>query len=305
MATQQLDEATKDAFAERMLDALNSASLTHMTSVGYRTGLFDATDGLAPSTSQQIAAATKLNERYVREWLGAMVTGRVVHYEPRDRTYSLPAEHAASLTRAAGPDNIAAIAPYFPLFGSVESDVVECFRQGGGSRTRHIRACRNSWTTSPARSTTPRSLTGPCPLYRDSSSASRRGIDVADVGCGSGHAINLMAQAFPNSRFTGYDFSEDGVQRGSAEADSMGLRNARFEARDIADLDAPDSFDLITAFDTVHDQAHPRKVLKEIAEALRPDGTFLIVDIAASSNVEENIDHPLGPTIYAFSTCTA
>jgi SAM-dependent methyltransferase len=85
----------------------------------------------------------------------------------------------------------------------------------------------------------------------------------------------------------------------------MGLRNARFEARDIADLDAPDSFDLITAFDTIHDQAHPRKVLKEIAEALRPDGTFLIVDIAASSNVEENIDHPLGPTIYAFSTCTA
>jgi Rv2258c-like winged HTH domain len=174
MATQQLDEATKDAFAEQMLDALNSASLTHMTSVGYRTGLFDATDGLAPSTSQQIADATKLNERYVREWLGAMVTGRVVHYEPRDRTYSLPAEHAASLTRAAGPDNIAAMRRTSRSSGASRAMSLSAFGRVAASRTRHIRACRNSWTTSPARSTTPRSLTGPCPLYRDSSSASRR-----------------------------------------------------------------------------------------------------------------------------------
>jgi winged helix-turn-helix protein len=96
MATQQLDEATKEAFAERMLDALNGASLTHMTSIGYRTHLFDATDGLAPSTSQQIADAANLNERYVREWLGAMVTGRVVDYEPHDRAYSLPTIHDRS-----------------------------------------------------------------------------------------------------------------------------------------------------------------------------------------------------------------
>jgi hypothetical protein len=96
MATQQLDEATKEAFAERMLDALNGASLTHMTSIGYRTRLFDAMDGLAPSTSQQIADAANLNERYVREWLGAMVTGRVVDYEPHDRTYSLPTIHDRS-----------------------------------------------------------------------------------------------------------------------------------------------------------------------------------------------------------------
>jgi hypothetical protein len=132
MAIQQKDEARKEAFAERMLDELNAASVTLMTSVGYRTGLFDRMAELAPSTSQEIADAAGLNERYVREWLGAMVTGRVVEYDPRQRSYSLPPEHAASLTRAAGPDNIAAVAPYIPLFGSVESDVIECFRNGGG-----------------------------------------------------------------------------------------------------------------------------------------------------------------------------
>ena len=106
MATQQLDEANVEAFAERMLDALNGASVTLMTSVGYRTGLFDTMGELAPSTSAEIADAAGLNERYVREWLGAMVTGRVVDYDPRRHTYRPPPERAASLNpraRASAP----------------------------------------------------------------------------------------------------------------------------------------------------------------------------------------------------------
>jgi cyclopropane fatty-acyl-phospholipid synthase-like methyltransferase len=128
------------------------------------------------------------------------------------------------------------------------------------------------------------------------------GIDVLDVGCGSGHAINLMAQAFPNSRFTGYDFSDEGIAAGRAEAQRMGLTNTSFEVKDVATLNERGRFDFITAFDAIHDQAHPTKVLKSTAEALRPGGTFLMVDVAASSNVEENIEHPLGPALYMFST---
>ena len=302
MATRQLDEARADAFAERMLDALNAASVTFMTSVGYRTGLFDAMAELPPSTSAEIADAAGLNERYVREWLGAMVTGRVVEYDPRERSYSLPPEHAASLMRAAGPDNIAAVAPYIPLFGSVEREVIECFRNGGGVPYSAYPGLQEQLDNESRPIYDATLIDKTLPVVPGLVERLEAGIDVADVGCGSGHAINLMAQAFPNSRFTGYDFSEDGVQRGRQEAAAMGLRNARFEAKDVADLDARDSFDLITAFDTIHDQAQPRKVLKEIAEALRPDGIFLMVDIAASSNVEDNIDHPLGPTLYAFST---
>jgi SAM-dependent methyltransferase len=302
MATQELDEARAEAFAERMLNSLNAASVTLMTSVGYRTGLFDKLAELAPSTSQEIADAAGLNERYVREWLGAMVTGRVVDYDPGKRTYSLPAEHAAALTRAAGPDNIAAIAPYFPLMGSVESAVVECFRHGGGVPYSAYPGLQEQLDNESRPVFDANLIDKTLPVVPGLVERLEAGIDVADVGCGSGHAINLMAQAFPRSRFIGFDFAEDGVQRGTQEAAAMGLQNARFEATDVADLDATDSFDLITAFDTIHDQAQPRKVLREIADALRLGGTFLMVDIAASSHVEDNIDHPLGPTLYTFST---
>jgi ubiquinone/menaquinone biosynthesis C-methylase UbiE len=128
------------------------------------------------------------------------------------------------------------------------------------------------------------------------------GIDVADLGCGSGHAINLMAKAFPNSRFTGYDFSEEGVAAGRKEAQSMGLKNATFEQQDIAKLDGADRFDLITVFDAIHDQAKPQQVLDNIHRLLKPGGTFLCIDIAASSHLHENIDHPLAPMMYSIST---
>ena len=132
MSAQQLDESKAQAFAERLLGDLRGASVTLMASVAHRTGLFDAMAELAPSTSRQIADKAALNERYVREWLGAMVVGGIVDYDPETSSYTLPPEHAAALTRAAGPDNIAAVAAYFPVFASVEDEVVDCFRNGGG-----------------------------------------------------------------------------------------------------------------------------------------------------------------------------
>jgi ubiquinone/menaquinone biosynthesis C-methylase UbiE len=128
------------------------------------------------------------------------------------------------------------------------------------------------------------------------------GIEVLDVGCGSGHAINVMAKAFPKSRFTGYDFSQEGIDAGLAEASAWGLENARFDLVDVASLKDDQRFDFITAFDAIHDQAKPRQVLAGIARALRRDGVFLMVDIRASSALEENLDHPMGPMLYGVST---
>jgi ubiquinone/menaquinone biosynthesis C-methylase UbiE len=129
-----------------------------------------------------------------------------------------------------------------------------------------------------------------------------QGIDVLDVGCGQGHAINVMAKAFPNSRFTGFDFSEEGVAAGQKEAQALGLSNSRFVAKDVATMDDAQAYDLITAFDSIHDQAAPTRVLANVSRALRPGGTFLMIDIAASSNLEENMDHPLAPMLYSAST---
>jgi SAM-dependent methyltransferase len=127
------------------------------------------------------------------------------------------------------------------------------------------------------------------------------GIEVADVGCGQGHAINLMARAFPKSRFVGFDFSPDGIQAGRDEAGLLGLTNARFEERDVTELGELDRFDLVTAFDAIHDQIQPAKVLDGIADALRGDGVFLMVDIGASSNIHDNMDFPLAPFLYTIS----
>jgi hypothetical protein len=131
-AVRELDQQRQEAFAGRMLEALNGASLAFLTSVGHKTGLFDAMSQLPPSTSDEIAAATGLDERYVREWLGGMIVGGFVEYDPAERTYSPPPEHAAFLTRAAGHENFAVFAQYYPLIGQVEEQVVESFRSGGG-----------------------------------------------------------------------------------------------------------------------------------------------------------------------------
>jgi 2-polyprenyl-3-methyl-5-hydroxy-6-metoxy-1,4-benzoquinol methylase len=128
------------------------------------------------------------------------------------------------------------------------------------------------------------------------------GIDVLDVGCGSGRALNLMARKFPNSRFVGYDFSEEAISRARAEAAGRGATNVRFEVRDVADLGEEGRYDLITAFDAVHDQAKPAAVLEGIAAALKDDGVYLMQDIAGSSHLQNNMDHPIGPFLYTIST---
>src|SRR5262245_28423686 len=127
-----LDSAKAETFAERLLRALNDGALCLMMAVGHRVGLFDAMRELPPSTSDEIARHTGLNERYVREWLGALVTGRIIEVDPETNRFSLPEEHAAFLTRVAGADNMAVFSQYISLLGSVEDEIVECFKNGGG-----------------------------------------------------------------------------------------------------------------------------------------------------------------------------
>ena len=110
-----------------------------------------------------------------------------------------------------------------------------------------------------------------------------------------------MAKAFPRSRFTGYDFSKEGVAAGEAEAQAWGLTNVQFAVKDMATMDDQERYGLITAFDAIHDQAKPREVLKRVATALRPDGVFLMQDIDASSHVHKNLDHPMAPMLYTIS----
>jgi 2-polyprenyl-3-methyl-5-hydroxy-6-metoxy-1,4-benzoquinol methylase len=139
------------------------------------------------------------------------------------------------------------------------------------------------------------------PLVPGVIEALKAGIQALDIGCGRGRAINLMAKTFPKSQFAGYDFSEEAISEAKTEATRLGLTNVRFEVKDVAELNDTGRYQLITAFDAIHDQAKPRQVLKSIARALRDDGTFLMQDIRASSHVHKNMDHPIGPFTYTVS----
>lgn len=297
------DPARVQEFAGQLFGTLSAGATALMVSIGHRTGLFDTLAGLPPSTSPQLSAAAGLHERYVREWLGSMTTARIVVHDPAGDTYVLPPEHAALLTRAAGPNNLASVMQFVPLLAQVEDDVVRCFSEGGGvpysayERFHDIMAEQSAQTNDAAL------VDGVVPLVPGLAARLEAGIRVADVGCGHGHAVNLLARAFPDSEFVGYDFSEEPIAVARAEAEAWGLPNARFEVRDVADLDGTGTFGAITAFDAIHDQAHPATVLEQVAAHLDPhEGVFLMVDMRASSNLEENLEIPWAPYLYTVST---
>jgi SAM-dependent methyltransferase len=296
------DPVKAEAFGQQMVGVLNHGTLALLMSIGHQVGLFDTLAGLASATSHEIAGAADLQERYVREWLGAMTTARIVEYQPTERTYRLPPEHAAMLTRAAGPDNLAAATQFLSLLAGVESHLVDCFRNGGGVPYSEYTEFHRLMAEDSGAVFDAALIDSILPLAPGLPDRLRDGIDVADVGCGSGHAINLIAKAYPRSRCVGYDFSDEGIAAGRAETAALGLANTEFVVRDAAELAEYERFDLVTAFDAIHDQAHPAKVLAGIAASLRPGGVFLMVDIQASSNLEDNVEHPFATFLYGVST---
>jgi 2-polyprenyl-3-methyl-5-hydroxy-6-metoxy-1,4-benzoquinol methylase len=287
-------------FEEYMLDVMNKAATALMLSVGHRTKLFDSMYDCTSMTSQQLAEKSNLNERYVREWLGAMVTGKIVDYEPSNKTYSLSEEKAKLLSRD-GSYNFASSMQWIPALAYVEDEIVKCFERGGGvpyesyHRFHAVMAEESSQTVLPAL------VHSILPLVPGLVEDLKEGIRVLDVGCGSGRALNLMAKNFPNSQFTGYDFSKEAIDYATSESEKLGNKNTSFQIQDVEHFPASEKFDLVTAFDAIHDQAAPAKVLQNIRGAVKEQGIFLMQDIGSSSQLENNKTHPLGPFLYTVS----
>lgn len=296
-----IDPAAAEVFGQKMLEVLNGGALSLMISLGHRTGLFDTMHGQAPATSSGIAERAGLNERYVREWLGAMVTGGIVLYDAPTRMYRLPAEHGEFLARN-GASHMAGSLQFFAVLAGVEDRIVDCFREGGGvhyaefPRFHEVMAEESAVTVAGALEEFV------LPLEPGLIEQLEGGMDVLDVGCGSGLAMITLAERFPASRFLGIDFSEEAIGRAQAEADRRGLSNVAFEIGDAARIDRPAQFDLVTAFDAIHDQRDPAAVLRQIREALRSGGLFLMQDIAASSQLENNMERPMAPFLFTIST---
>ncbi len=297
-----IDEAKSEEFCMKMLEILNHGALTSMISIGHRTGLFDSMGGLeGPLGYEAIAEQAGLNERYVKEWLGAMVTGGFVEYDPEKKTYYLPQEHAAWLTRKAAPNNLAVASQWVGVLGPIEDRIIECFRHGGGVHYEEFSRFNEVMAEESMQTVIIPLLDHILPLVPGIKDRLEQGIEVLDVGCGSGYAIAEMARTYPNSRFTGYDLLPSAIERGRARAREYGLTNISYEAKDVTKFDDVNRFDLITTFDAVHDQADPASVLSHIHRALKDDGYYLMQDIKGSSHVERNSENPLATFLYTVS----
>jgi ubiquinone/menaquinone biosynthesis C-methylase UbiE len=255
-------------------------------------------------TSAEIASRADLHERYVREWLGAMVTAQVVVVDPQSTRYQLPPEHAAYLTRSAAADNLGVFAQYIPLLGNVEDEIVACFKSGGGVPYQSYPRFHAVMAEDSGLSVLSSLDTHILPLAPGLTDGLAGGLRVLDAGCGSGRILIKLAESFPSSSFVGMDLSPEAIQSARGEAATRGLKNVQFAVVDLGDFDQaapPSAFDLVTTFDAVHDQGKPLNLLKGIQRTLADDGVYVMQDIKGSSHVHNNIGHPMGTFLYTVS----
>ncbi len=284
-------------FAAHLTATMTGSALTMLIGVGHRTGLLAAA-ARGPASSAGLAARAGLHERYVREWLGAMVTGGIFTYDGRE--YTFPPEHAKFLLGETASNLMPSLLT-LSAFTGILPDLERAFAEGGGvprsAYGPHLESLGaktgDSWKHI-YREHLVDGFFGAVPGLNERLTAGAR---VLDLGCGTGNAIAVAARAFPASHFTGLDINASVV----AQAGEKKPVNAEFVVGDAAELSADPPYDVITAFDAVHDQDRPDVVLRRIHQALAPDGLFFMVDTNFSSHLEQNIGNPLAALTYSIS----
>lgn len=305
-------EEERATFSRRMVEILNGGALNLAMAIGYRTGLFEVLDQFdTPCELRTIAEKSGLSPRYIREWLGIMTTGGIVQLSRGahgEDLYYLPGSHGDLLCRRAGHSNLGVYTQEIPLLTLCAMEaVVNGFSTGAGINYEHYPRFQ-AFMSELANAKHRRTLVNELLPSVDGGRVVRRldeGIQVCDLGCAEGVAVILMAKAFPRSRFTGIDLSEEVLRVARAEAVRENLTNLDFFAVDAATLkDRPEfksRFDYVTAFDAIHDQTHPLDALKGVHHCLAHEGIFSMVDIASSSNLADNLSHPMGSFLYCVS----
>jgi SAM-dependent methyltransferase len=297
-----VETRTTEAFLERAFGDLAASYGGVMISIGHRLGLYGALAGQGPLSSFELAARTGYEERYVREWLNSQVAGGYLDYHEESETYELPPEHEPVLVDEESP---AFMPPAFEIPASMWFDqerTLEAFRTGGGIAwgdhdDRLYCGISAIYANAYRASLVPDWL----PALDGVVAKLERGARVADVGCGHGHSTVLMASAFPDSRFVGFDTHEESLEVARANAETVGVGDrVEFQLGDAGSYPGA-GFDLICIFDALHDLGDPVGAARRAYEALVEDGTLMVVEPFAGDSVPDNLG-PIGRLYYSGST---
>jgi len=297
-----MNQQKTDAFAERLFNDVNSALSCLNLYLGYRLGLLAAVHTAGPVTPTDLAEQTGYNERYVHEWLYCLAAGGYLDYDSTTGRFSLPPEYAAVLVERGSPSYFAPFMCFVPSLAGVLDPLMEAFRTGGGvpyeaygSDTREAVAEGNrpmfvhdyvdKWI----------------PAMPDIQARLEEGGQVVDIGCGRGWSSISLAGGFPNARVDAVDIDAASIAEARLHAAQAGVAD-RITFHSVAAEEAPlhGPYDLVTAFECIHDMPYPVQVLRRMRELAAPNGAVLIADEAVGDSLEEN-QNAIGHFMYNFS----
>ena len=298
-----LNENKLNEFVGKMLGDLGGAFSVPTVRLGFRLGLFEALGNGGPATSSQLAErAGGLTERYVREWALAQAANGYIDYDPAKEAFSLSPEQAMVFVAKDSPVYLAGAFDLAAAMIEGEPKVENAFRTGDGVRWGDSAGCLFCATGAFFRPGYVNNIVQSwLPALEGVEDKLKSGAKVADIGCGVGFSTLLMAKAFPNSRFVGFDFHEPSVQEARRHAKAHGLsERVSFEAASVKEIEET-GFDLITAFDCLHDMGDPRGCARHMRQILKDDGTWMIVEPIAGDRPADNLN-PIGRLYYNAST---
>lgn len=287
-----------------VLTDLGATANAGLVMLGDRLGLYKSLAEIGPATSHELAEATGTHERYIREWLSAQAASRYVTYDAATRRFSLSPEQKMVFAEADGPLYMAG--GFFAVAAAVhaEGKLERVFRTGEGIPWGEHCSCLFCGVEKFFRPGYVAHLIQEwLPALDGATAKLEAGASVADLGCGHGASTLVMAKAFPNSKFVGFDYHAPSIERARRLAAEQGVSNARFEVATAQDFPRADGvpYDLVAIFDALHDMGDPRGAARQVRRNLHPDGSWMIVEPAASDRLEENIN-PVGRVFYAMST---
>jgi len=301
MTTGSLDSKKVEEITDKAIGYLSGAGVSALIYIGDQLGLYRTLRRSGPATSAELAAKSGLHERWVREWLHGQASAGLVRYVGAG-IFELTSEQAAVLADEENPAFVGGgFAVVFPTFQRWEK-LFESFRTGRGVPYNELGA---DHAVGESRFSSPWMRANFVPVILPGldgvTDKLAAGAKAADVGCGSGRALLEMARAYPDSEFHGYDSSDLAIRFAEERGAQSGLDNVTFHRAAANTLPPDASFDFVLTWDCLHDMTDPAGAMRSIRAAIKPDGTWLIVDVNGMPSPEENYDHPLGGLLYSFS----